>query len=221
MPNGLGHFARSGWAGLLIATLLFSVAGITRPRLAQAFIPPVERTMKAVAKVNRASGRTQALQFDLTMRVGERPPVAEGQLITHPSGLARLELRGFNGRVDRYLLSGRELLGAKNGERINRPQPLLQPLFFLQPSSEATLRAALESFDVLSDSIGLAPCGEQDCFVIGDPRLAAPLPQLLSASELEGSEVIEDPLAREAEWAELERQGWREVTGWPAILSEE
>ena len=35
-----------------------------------------------------------------------------------------------------------------------------------------TLRAALASFEVLSDSIGLGLCGEEDCFVIGDPRLA-------------------------------------------------
>jgi len=163
--------------------------------------------MKAIASVNRSSGRGQALQLELTMRIGDRSPVAQGQLITHPSGLARLELRGLNGRVDRYLLSGRELLGAKNGLRLDRPQPLLQPLFFLQPSSEATLRAALESFDVLSDSIGLATCGEQDCFVIGDPRLAAPLPEPVVAPELSDTDVLEDPLADESALGEIEVVG--------------
>ncbi len=182
--------------GALVAVLVWiPLSGIVSAPDAQAFIPRVDRAMKEIARVNRASGRGQALQLELTMRVGERPPIALGQLITHPSGLARLELRGFGGRVDRYLLSGRELLGTKDGLRLDRPQPLLQPLFFLQPSSEATLRAALEAFDILSDSIGLATCGEQDCFVIGDPRLAAPLPDPVPEPQLTDADVLEDPLA--------------------------
>jgi len=173
--------------------------------VAQAFIPQADRTMRAIAKVNRSSGRSQALQLDLTMRVGDRDPVARGQMISHPSGLARLELRGVNGRLDRYLLSGRELLGAKNGEPLDQPQPLLQPYFFLQPSTETTLRAALQAFDVLSDSIGLAPCGEQDCFVIGDPRLAAPLPDPEHAlAAVDEGDVIADPLELLAEGGSAE-----------------
>jgi hypothetical protein len=112
-------------------------------------------------------------------------------LISHPSGLARLEVRGADGRVDRYLLSGDELLGATDGRGVSRPRPLLQPYFLLQLDSEVTLRAALESFGIQSDSIGLAPCGEQDCFVIGDPRLAAPLPL---PAPLPESGVLGDPL---------------------------
>ena len=164
---------------------------------AQAYIPPADRTLRAIAEVNRASGRSQAIQLELTMRIGENAPIAAGQLISHPSGLARLELRGYNGRVDRYLLSGRELLGAKDGLAIDRPQPMLQPLFFLQPSSGVTLRAALDSFGVLSGSIGLATCGDEDCFVIGDPRLEAPLAsraeEASRAFAADGS--LEDPLA--------------------------
>jgi hypothetical protein len=131
------------------------------------------------------------------MRIGARGAIARGQLISHPSGLARLELRGASGRVDRYLLSDGELLAAKDGERLARPQPMLQPWFFLQPSTGATLRAALDAFDVRSDQIGLATCGDDDCFVIGDPRLAAPLPDAPppDAAELGGIEVIDDPLA--------------------------
>ncbi|MBB84729.1 MAG: hypothetical protein CL931_13035 [Deltaproteobacteria bacterium] len=178
--------------------------------MAHAFIPKADRTLREVAKVNQSSGRNKAIQLELTMRIAEREPVARGQLITHPSGLARLELRGFNGRVDRYLLSGSELAGAKDGLRIDRPQPLLQPLFLLQLSTSSTLRTALETFDVLSDSIGLAPCGEQDCFVIGDPRLAAPLPEpgafeledesaLPGAFELEDESALPDPLGLEGD----------------------
>lgn len=160
-----------------------------------AFIPESDRTMKAIAEVNRVSGRTQALQLDLTMRIGDREPIAQGELIIHPSGLARLELRGYGGRVDRYLLSGAELLGAKDGERLDRPQPMLQPLFLLQASSGGTLRAALETFGVQSQWIGLAPCGDLDCFVIGDPRLAAPPPGVVALREAEARAMLDDPLA--------------------------
>lgn len=167
---------------------------------ASAYIPAVERTMKAIAEVNRASKRSEALQLEVTVRIGDRGVVARGELISHPSGLARLELERNGGRVVRYLLSGRELLGAENGRRLDRPRPLLQPFFFLQPASEATLRAAFESFDVLSDSIGLATCGDADCFVIGDPRLAAPLPRPETAPDGLGDPLAEpmDDAASEA-----------------------
>lgn len=173
-----------------LAALLMLSVGLAWT--AQAFIPAADRTMKAIAEVNRSSKRSQALQLEVTMRIGDRGPVARGELISHPSGLARLELRRAGGQVVRYLLSGRELSGAEDGRRLDRPRPLLQPFFFLQPASEVTLRAALESFDVLSDSIGLATCGEGDCFVIGDPRLEAPLPEPIDPEGLEDG--LGDPL---------------------------
>jgi len=167
---------------------------------AQAFIPKSDRTIREIAKVNESSGRSKAIQLELTMRIGEQDPIARGQLVSHPSGLARLELRGFSGRVDRYLLTGSELLGAKDGLRIDRPQPLLQPLFLMQPSTSSTLRTALESFDILSAAIGLATCGDHDCFVIGDPRLAAPLPERdPDFFVLEEDDVLLDPLGLESE----------------------
>ncbi len=147
--------------------------------------------MKAIAEVNQVSGRTSAIAMDLTMRVGDREPIASGELITHPSGLARLELRGYGGRVDRYLLSGDELLAAKDGAPLERPQPMLQPLFLLQPDTPETLRAALRTFGIESDWIGIAPCGEQDCFVIGDPRLAVRSP----AEDETAGDRPDDPLA--------------------------
>jgi len=175
---------------LLIGLVLLSLSGPG----AFAFVPAADRTIKAIAETNRASGRTMAIQLELTMRIGDREPIAVGELVSHPSGLARLELRGYGGRVDRYLLSGSELLAAKDGRRLDRPQPMLQPFFLLQPATETTLRAALETFGVRSEWIGLAPCGEQDCFVIGDPRLAVPLPPPVEPP-VEGSEGLDDPLA--------------------------
>jgi hypothetical protein len=158
-----------------------------------AFVPMPNRTLKAIAKVNRASGRTMAIQLDLTMRVGDRDAIASGELISHPSGLARLELRGYGGRVDRYLLSGNELRATKSGQLLEQPQPMLQPFFLLQPATEETLRAALETFGVQTEWIGLATCGDQDCFVIGDPRLAAPLPTDFDPAGSENG-VLADPL---------------------------
>lgn len=160
-----------------------------------AFIPEVDRTLEAIAEVNRVSERTTAIKLNLTMRIGGRAPIASGELISHPSGLARLELRGYGGRTDRYLLSGNELLAAKGGRRLDRPQPMLQPFFLLQPDSATTLRAALETFGVRTEWIGLAPCGEQDCFVIGDSRLAAPLPPPPVDPSADAQTALGDPLA--------------------------
>ena len=181
-----GEAPAQRWCWLALGLVLMAVGSFE----AGAFIPEADRTLRAIARVNRSSGRSQALQLELTLRVGDRPPIARGELISHPSGLARLELRGFNGRIDRYLLTGAELTGAKDGVRLDAPQPMLPPLFFMQPSSQTTLRTALESFEVRSDSIGLVPCGEDDCFVIGDPRLAAPLPP----AELGIEDLLGDPL---------------------------
>ncbi len=160
---------------VLLVFMLVAGLGVAPLAPSRAYVPRADRTLDAIARVNKSSGRSQALQLELTMRIGERDPIARGNLISHPSGLARLELRGFNGRVDRYLLSGSELSGAKDGIALDYPQPMLQPLFFLQPSTGATLRAALDAFGVRVDSVGLATCGEDDCYVIGDPRLASTL----------------------------------------------
>ncbi len=166
-----GHFLASALALGLVGT-----AGLA-PREVAAFVPKPDRALAGVAQANASSGRTQAIQLDLVLRIGDRDAIATGQLVSHPSGLARLELRGGSGRVDRYLLSGTDLLAAKDGEPLPDPQPMLQPVFLLQPSSLETLRVALASFGIDSRWIGVAPCGELDCYVFGDPALAAPEPR--------------------------------------------
>ena len=163
------------WPTVRHLFLISIAAGIVLADVAQAVIPLPGRTLRAIAEVNRVSSRTKAIQLEMKVRIGEEPPIADAELVSHPSGLARLEIRGFDGRIDRYLLSGEGLSGTMNGRFLARPRPMLPPLFLLQPGSEATMRTALEAFDVRTGSIGLAPCGESDCFVIGDPRLEAPL----------------------------------------------
>jgi hypothetical protein len=102
--------------------------------------------------------------------------VGEGELVSHPTGLARLELRGSGGLVERHLLRGTERLASRNGERLDDPRFFLPPVFLLQAESGTTLRAALESFGIAVDLVGLAPCGDLDCYVIGDPARAVPRP---------------------------------------------
>ena len=191
-PHPTPHGRARRWLAVALAGVVAAAAVVVGP--AWSFVPTSARTMKAIAEVNRVSGRGSSIQLDLTMRIGDRGPLAEGELVSHPTGLARLELRGFSGRVDRYLLSGDELLAAKDGEPLDRPQPMLQPIFLLQPATETTLRAALGTFGVQTDWIGLAPCGDEDCFVLGDPRLDARPPGFPEpGAEEEG--LLDDPLA--------------------------
>ena len=56
------------------------------------------------------------------------------------------------------------------------PRIFLAPFFILQADTPDLLRMALESFEVRADIVGLAMCGERDCFVIGDPRREVPPP---------------------------------------------
>lgn len=181
----------------------------------RAFVPKPDRALAAIAQANLTSGRTQAIQLDLVMRIGEQASLATGQLVSHPSGLARLELRGSGGRVDRYLLSGPELLAAKDGEALESPQPMLQPVFLLQPSSQETLRVALESFGVDSRFIGVAPCGELDCYVFGDPALAAPAIHRLPTSGVDAADAAAadelDPADERARDAVSGRRGMLEI----------
>jgi len=206
-PRGRLHAIASG--GLCVWIAGFAGLGAGG---AQAAVPKPERALAAVAQANLTSGRTQAIQLDLVMRIGDREAIATGQLVSHPSGLARLELRGSGGRVDRYLLSGSELLAAKDGEALDDPQPILQPIFLLQPSSQETLRVALESFGVDSRWIGIAPCGELDCYVFGDPALAAPVVHRLPASGLDpaaapDAESLDATAAADASGLAIQRGG--------------
>lgn len=142
-----------------------------------ASVPARDRVEGAVGRTNAAAGRVQALQLELVMQLGDRPAVAQGQLISHPTGMARLELRGAGGLVERHLLQGKRVLAARDGELLEEHRFFLPPLFVLQSSDGEALRRALESFDVEPESVGLAQCGEQDCLVLGDPkRHIQPLP---------------------------------------------
>lgn len=143
----------------------------------EAYVPPPERIHDAIADTNKADGRDKAVRLELTMQVGDRTGVATGELVSHPTGLARLELRGAGGLIERHLLQGNELSATRNGQPLDDPRAFLIPFFILQADRPETLRAALKTFDIQADQIGLAECGEADCLVVGDPTRAVPRPE--------------------------------------------
>ena len=184
--SAVAHRTASARArGLALATCiasagLFATGAVVAPAPADAYIPPASRVVGAVARHNKAVGRSKALRFEVSMRQvsGARgepsEPIGRGVLVTHPSGLARLELRGANDLVERHVLQAGEHLATRNGEPLQRPREFLPPLYLLQTDSSLALRTGLEALGAQIDAIGLAPCGDGDCYVLGDPRRVPP-----------------------------------------------
>ena len=180
---------RSLWAVVLLG-LALPVAAV---------VPKADRIADATAKANQAAARTQALQLELMLRVGDREPVGSGQLVTHPTGLARLELRNAGGLTERHLLLGNEHLASRNGRTLDAPRAFLPPLCFLQVDSPATLAQALSDFGLDLEAASLAPCGQAVCYVLGDAsRMAPPWAPPVDPQEQEegdGAEAGEEPVA--------------------------
>ena len=99
--------------------------------------------------------------------------MARGQLATHPTGLARLELRSDANFVERHLLQGDEYRASRDGQLLEKFHPFLPPVFLLQATSGAALAAALESFGVSEQEVVLGRMGDPDCYVFGG-RLPGP-----------------------------------------------
>ena len=152
---------------------------------APAVIPNGDKIAEAIASANRMAGRATPLMLEVSLRFGEGEPVARGTLVTHPTGLARLELSTRHG-IERHLLQGSDYRVSQDGEIMSEPPPwpLLAPVFLLQADSGATLRAALESFGVEPDATVLGRVGDRDCYVLGgrpapsDERRGSRLPSL-------------------------------------------
>jgi hypothetical protein len=147
--------------------LALALVGLLLASGAPAAIPSAGRVSDELARVNRAARRAEPLIFDVSLRIGDGAPAAEGVLATHPTGLARLELRSPRGFVERHLLQGSEYRASRDGELLSSPRPFLPPLFLLQATSGAALRAALSSFGVASETVALGLAGDRDCYVIG------------------------------------------------------
>lgn len=134
---------------------------------APAATPALTRIAGAVAESNAGSGRVRPLLIDVELRVAGDGPTAKGVLATHPTGLARLEIRSDSGFMERHLLQGDDYAASRDGEIIDRPHPFLPPVFLLQSSSGAELAAALGTFGVSSGVVALGHLGDSDCYVLG------------------------------------------------------
>ncbi len=143
---------------------------------ASAVIPSAVRIADAVAGSNRAAGRTTPLLLDVELRIGDGAPLAQGVLATHPTGLARLELRSTRGFVERHLVQGSEYAASRDGRLLaaDERRPFLPPVFLLQAVSGAALQAALASFGVASERAELGLVDEHDCYVLGGRAARGP-----------------------------------------------
>lgn len=151
----------------LAALLVPLVAGA-----ALAAIPSADKVAGAVADANESAGRAGPLLLHVSLRVAGAGPTAEGEIATHPTGLARLELRSPQGFVERHLLLGDEYRASRDGKLLDHPHPFLPPVFLLQATTGATLSAALSSLGVLAGQLVLGRMGDHDCYVFGgrNPR---------------------------------------------------
>jgi hypothetical protein len=156
-----GCFARA--RGLVLAGLGLALSAAP----SGAVIPGAERIADAVAIANRAAGRSGPLWIDVALRIGEGEPLAQGVLTTHPTGLARLELRSTRGFVERHLVQGSAYGASRDGRLLEQPRPFLPPVFVLQAVSGAALQAALGSFGVAAEQAELGLADEHDCYVLG------------------------------------------------------
>ena len=68
---------------------------------AGAAIPEAQRIADAAARANQKAGRSEPIILDVSLRIGDSEPLATGVLASHPTGLARLELRSHQGFVER------------------------------------------------------------------------------------------------------------------------
>ena len=188
---------RAAFAGCLLGFGLLWNAG------AQGAVPQRDRVETAIAKTNASAGRGQAMRIEVLVQIGDRPAVARGELLTDPSGQARLELRGAGDLVERHLWLGGESQAARNGEILVQPRPFLPPVFVLQASTGEGLRNALLGLEVDPVPMGLIECGEEDCLVLGDPEQDIPPPV---GPPLGGLEEYEVEKARAEEAREAEYQ---------------
>ncbi len=134
---------------------------------AHAAIPSAEKIANAVAETNRLSGRSGPVLLEVALVIGDGEPVATGVLASHPTGLARLELRSRHGFVERHLLQGNAYTASRDGQLMQPPHPFLPPTFFLQTPSGAAFRAALASYGVASGEVVFGRVGDRDCYVFG------------------------------------------------------
>lgn len=147
------------------AALAMGLAGLLGAP-AGAALPGADRVEAAVANANRAGRRVTPLELAVELVREGSEVVGTGTLQIHPSGLARLELHGMGGLVERHLLLGAAHQASRNGAPLASPQPFLAPLQLLQASSGAAVGSALRQLGAAPE-IALGRTQESDCYVLG------------------------------------------------------
>jgi hypothetical protein len=157
------------WRGIPVVLALLALPAL-------AAIPSANKIAKAVAETNETSGRGGALLLDVELRVKGQagPPAATGVIATHPTGLARMELKSAQGFVERHLLQSDVYQASRNGTLLEDPHPFLPPIFLLQASSGEALSAALRSYGVSEHDVVLGRMNDRDCYVIGGRVVGSP-----------------------------------------------
>ena len=141
----------------------------------QASIPSADKIAGAIAEANDLAGRAKPLLLGVELRISGGGASAVGEIATHPTGLARLELRSPQGFVERHLLLGDQYQASRDGELLASPHPFLPPVFLLQATSGAALAAALSSFGVAGQEVVLGRLEDYDCYVFGGRRYPGPM----------------------------------------------
>ena len=190
---------------MVLVVILFGMSNGVNTAL-EAAVPQRDRVEQAIAKTNATAGRARTMQIDVIVQIGDRPAVARGEILTDPSGRARLELRGAGDLVERHLLQEGQSRAARDGQLLVEPRPFLPPLFVLQASSGESLRKALLSFEVDPAPLGLVECGEEDCLLLGDP--GQDIPQVPGPS-LSGLEEYEREKAQAVEARRIDYEAAR------------
>ncbi len=157
----------------LVATVLLGA------HLASAYIPKITKIRSAIASANQRGARNTGLRLQVALFSGSfddagtlssdgKTLLAKGELETLPSGLARIELRGTQGQVERHLMRGAEYLASRNGVRLDDPRPLLFPAFLLQASDGNLLASNLASLKIAHEKVSLGLRADRDCYVLGE-----------------------------------------------------
>ena len=113
-------------AGALLG--LFVTGLFIASSTSHAYVPRPNRVIDAVASANKDGRRVRALRYQVNLRIGDGPAVAAGELVSHPTGLARLELRAAGGLVERHILLGDQHSASRNARLLVRPRAFLPPL---------------------------------------------------------------------------------------------
>jgi len=149
-------------------TLLAVAALLAAASAALAHIPAPEIVARAAAEASRAQGRSKPFSFSVVVRSAPgSAPIASGELLVDPAGVARIELRHVEGFTERQLRRASGLSAARDGKLLEAPHPLAPPLWLVQAATGGELLARAGELGAAPSVIALAHDGARDCYSIG------------------------------------------------------